>query len=124
MQWRNTYAIFSNDPCTASGSTLEMHIIYILHDVSILLQTGVLVHTGVPEGKIPLVFLDHKDVPHDSNMTMNCLLKTLMLHKDRLGRELFLQLDNCYRENKNRYMMTFAALLVQLEVFEEVKRPT
>ncbi len=81
---------------------------------------GVLMHTSVPAGKIPLVFLDSKEIPHDSNLTINCLLETLSMYKEKLGSNLFLQMDNCFRENKNRFLIAFAALLVELEVFEEV----
>ncbi len=84
-------------------------------------STGVLLHTKTAEGKIPFIYTDVKEVPHDSNLTINIILKTLMEHKDKLGEILFLQLDNCYRENKNKYMLAFASLLVELEVFREVR---
>jgi len=33
---------------------------------------------------------------------------------------LLLQMDNCYRENKNKYLMAFAAFLVEEQIFKEV----
>ncbi|KAJ8043179.1 hypothetical protein HOLleu_10158 [Holothuria leucospilota] len=82
--------------------------------------TGVLVHTGTPEGKIPLIFYDLKQVPHDSNLTIHCLIQALLTAKAHLGKVLFLQLDNCFRENKNKYVLSFAALMVELKIFKEV----
>ena len=43
-----------------------------------------------------------------------------MENKEKLGEILFLQLDNCFRENKNKFLLSFASLLVDLEVFKEV----
>ena len=33
---------------------------------------------------------------------------------------LYLQMDNCWRENKNRYVLCFLALLVELGIFKKV----
>ena len=32
-----------------------------------------------------------------------------------------MQLDNCVRENKNKFVLSFLALMVKLGVFEEVR---
>ncbi len=102
-----------------------MEIRLVVHVLSIIyynfsLSTGVLLHTQAAEGKIPLIFMDVKEVPHDSNLTMNVILKTLYKYKEKLGKVLFLQLDNCFRENKNKYLLSLASLLVEMKVFEEV----
>ena len=34
---------------------------------------------------------------------------------------LYLQLDNCVKENKNQYILWLLALLVELKIFEKVK---
>ena len=34
---------------------------------------------------------------------------------------LYLELDDCGRENKNRYVLAFLALLVEEKVFEEIE---
>ena len=52
---------------------------------------------------------------------MNIIPKTLLENRDRLGRVLFLKLDNCHRENKNRFLLSLASLLVEEKVFEEVR---
>ncbi|XP_070555005.1 uncharacterized protein [Ptychodera flava] len=81
--------------------------------------TGSLHHTDVPHGKVPYVFLDLRQFPHDSNLTMNVLLQMLLKKKEALGKTLYTQLDNCYRENKNRYVLCLGSLLVEYGVFDE-----
>ena len=39
----------------------------------------------------------------------------------RLPPYLFLQMDNCYRECKNRYILGFCSLLVERGIFKEVR---
>ncbi|XP_077864883.1 uncharacterized protein LOC144350661 [Saccoglossus kowalevskii] len=82
--------------------------------------TGNIVHTGVTSGKLPYVYIDFNQVPHDSNLTLNVLLEVLVAAKNHLAKVLYLQLDNCFRENKNRYVLSFMSLLVELDIFEEV----
>ncbi|PIK34158.1 hypothetical protein BSL78_29027 [Apostichopus japonicus] len=82
--------------------------------------TGVLLHTSTAEGKMPFVFHDVKHIPHDSNLTIYCLTEALKAAQDYLGKVLFLQMDNCFRENKNKFVLSFAALLVERDIFEEV----
>ncbi|XP_070561780.1 uncharacterized protein [Ptychodera flava] len=62
--------------------------------------TGNIIHTNVPGGKIVPAYLDVLNFPHDSNLSMNLLLQSLVDNKVRLSRRLFAQMDNCYRENK------------------------
>ena len=55
----------------------------------------------------------------EANLTINCLLRTI----DHLARgdwkslppKLHVQMDNCFKENKNNHMFGFLAALVQLE---------
>ena len=57
---------------------------------------------------------------HDTNLTIHLLMKTLVRVLETTGRIppiLYLQMDNCWRENKNQYMMTFLSLLIKLKVF-------
>jgi len=82
--------------------------------------TGVIVHGCGSEG-----FLDFLQYLHDPNLTINILLKILVGHfKDlattKLPEKLYVQLDNCGRENKNQFVLAFLALLVQEGVFTEV----
>ena len=82
--------------------------------------TGVLVHTRSPSGKIAYAFTDVLQYPHDSNMTIHVLLSVLRERKDKLPPVLNLQLDNTSRENKNRYVLGFCALLVSKKIFKKV----
>ena len=41
--------------------------------------------------------------------------------QDSLPSVLYLQMDNTCRDNKNKYTLTFAALLVQLNIFQKVR---
>lgn len=90
------------------------------YNANILIVTGVLLHTSTAEGKMPFVFHDVKHIPHDSNLTIYCLTEALKAAQDYLGKVLFLQMDNCFRENKNKFVLSFAALLVERDFFEEV----
>lgn len=82
--------------------------------------TGALVHTRSPNGKYIYAFYDILQWPHDSNLTIQVLNNILLSFKDRLPSTLYLQLDNCGRENKNRYLLGFCALLVMKDVFRKV----
>ena len=79
--------------------------------------TGALIH-----GRRSYAFVDVHMWPHDSNLTMNILLSILLdqSKEDGLPSTLFLQLDNCFRENKNQFVFGFLALLVQKKIFKEV----
>ena len=76
--------------------------------------TGAIVH-----GKRSFAFIDVHLWPHDSNLTINILLQLLLQLKE-LPPVLYLQLDNCYRENKNQFLFGFLALLVHHKLFIEV----
>ncbi|VDI09707.1 Hypothetical predicted protein [Mytilus galloprovincialis] len=82
--------------------------------------TGVLAHG---QNKF-FTFLDWNQYAHDSNLTMNILM--LILHQisklmgNKLPPILYLQADNCWRENKNRYVLGFCELLVHQRIFNEV----
>lgn len=78
--------------------------------------TGVLVHTKSSKGKLAYGFYDILQFAHDCNLTICVLLKALVdlcSSGEPLPRVLYLQLDNCYRENKNKYLFSFCSLLVQ-----------
>ena len=77
--------------------------------------TGAIVH-----GRGQHCYIDVKEFPHDSNLTIMVLLLILQRYSDHLPKVLYLQLDNCGRENKNKYVFAFLCLLVELGVFEKV----
>ena len=85
--------------------------------------TGALLHTQAPKGKIGFGYYDLLQWPHDCNITIHILLEVLQFLARQLNsvpEVLYLQLDNCYRENKNRYIFGFCALLVQLKIVKKV----
>ncbi|XP_066926716.1 uncharacterized protein [Clytia hemisphaerica] len=77
--------------------------------------TGALDH-----GQKPFCKLDLFQWPHDSNLTLNILV-LILSRRTSLPDTLYLQMDNCYRECKNQYVVSFLALLVHLEVFKKIK---
>ena len=76
--------------------------------------TGVLNH-----GREALGYFDVMQWPHDSNLTINVLMRVL-LRMDVIPERLYLQMDNCWRENKNQYVLTFLGVLVKLNIFKKV----
>ena len=57
-----------------------------------------------------------------ANSTINVLLRTLQkLGPENLGKVLYLQLDNCSGDNKNRFVLMFCAYLVHIGLFDKVK---
>ena len=81
-----------------------------------------LMHTKSSTGKIAYAFYDLQ-FPHDCNLTFYALLKALadLSSSGRsFPRVLYLQLDNCFRENKNKFLLAFCSLLVQQRIFRKV----
>ena len=79
--------------------------------------TGALVH-----GTGSFCFLDFLQWSHDTNLTLTCLLLTLKeIDTVRvLPKKLLIQMDNCVRENKNKYVLGFLSLLVEKNIYTEV----
>ena len=82
--------------------------------------TGALIHTQSPHGKHIQAYYDIMQWPHDSNLILEVLCQILYSIREKLPPILYLQLDNCSRENKNRYFLGFCAVLVEKEVFKKV----
>ena len=78
--------------------------------------TGAMVH-----GRGNHLYVDVKEYPHDSNLTGNILLNILHKYSDTLPDVLYVQMDNCGRENKNQCVIGLCALLVELDVFRKVR---
>ena len=62
---------------------------------------------------------------HGTNLTIQALHLVLLKEwirggRTRLPRVLFLQLDNCSKQNKSQYLIAYLGLLVGWDVFEEV----
>ena len=79
----------------------------------------VLVH-----GVGPQVYLSLEDIAGDPNWTIETLYRTLKAEQDRrpdgLPRTLYLQMDNCFRENKNTFVIAYLCWLVERGVFDEI----
>ena len=85
---------------------------------------GAIFHSGQsPNGKDVLGSFDYYQWPHDPNLTASVLLAMLArwCEQYELPPVLYLQLDNCVKENKNQYILWLLALLVELKIFEKVK---
>lgn len=81
--------------------------------------TGIRVH-GEPQYTKLFTWYDH--FPSDANVPIEVLLRTLSTIKADRGElppTLYLQLDNC-RVNKNRWVITLLAVLVEADIFERV----
>ena len=93
-------------------------ILYLFITMSYI-AAGSLIHTQSPRGKNAYVFIDTYQWPHDSNLTGNILLQ-LLERNTPLPPTLYLQLDNCFRENKNRFIFGLCAILITLRIFKKV----
>ena len=58
--------------------------------------------------------------PQDTNLTLTVLLKAIVKHKTTQD-VLYLQMDNCCRENKNKWVLCFCFLLVKMKIFKKVR---
>ena len=67
-------------------------------------------------------YYDFLQFSHDCNLTIICILFTLLeiSNQRSLPPKLLVQMDNCVRENKNKFVFGFMALLVEMNIFSEV----
>lgn len=85
--------------------------------------TGLILHAQAPVGgKLVYSFVDLIQYPYDSNLTLTVIINALVdfVETSSLPKVLYLQMDNTCRENKNRYVLTFCAILVYLGIFNKV----
>ena len=77
--------------------------------------------TSIPKclvhGVGPSVYLGLEDIAGDPNWTVETLYRTLKAEEERRGEEglprtMYLQLDTCFRENKNTYVIAYLCWLV------------
>ena len=103
------------DPVSFNFKSFEYVCLVLKYDLLI----GALVHTRCDGGKKAYAFVDLHQFAHDSNLTITVLLNVLQDTNAR-AQVLYLQLDNCYRENKNRYILALCALFVEARIFRKV----
>ena len=86
--------------------------------------TGAILHTKASHGKLVYCFVDLVQFPHDSNLTLTVIVNVLVDYAktNRFPEVLYLQMDNTCRENKNRFVLTFCAALVHLQIFKKVSK--
>ena len=68
------------------------------------------------------MFIGHEDIASDPNWVVETLYRTLKkLEEDGpLPETLYLQLDNCFRENKNTYLMAYLSWLIERGAFKNI----
>ena len=84
---------------------------------------GAIFHSGQsPHGKDVFGSFDYYQWSHDPNLTASVLLTMLArwCEKYKLPPVLYLQLDNCVKENKNQFILWLLAYLVELGICEKV----
>jgi hypothetical protein len=67
------------------------------------------------------VFLTYPNIHNDANLTIHVIQHVLNTWEGPLPPILYLQLDNTARENKNKYVMAYLNMLVELGTFEKIK---
>ena len=72
----------------------------------------------------PTTYHAPENVAHDPNLTIEVLQRTLKRLEEKRGgklpKTLFLQMDNCTRENKNTAVMAYLSWLVERGVFDKI----
>eukprot|EP00731_Ephydatia_muelleri_P032350 Em0023g857a len=87
-----------------------------------LLKTHII--GGLTHGHGEYAYLSFGEFPQDSNLTLSILLSILNninRKEHRLPDTLYLQMDNCSRENKNKYVYGVLGYLVLKGIFRKVR---
>lgn len=71
--------------------------------------------------KLPSFLVCHEGIRKDSNLTVLALAMALQGIAQPWPAQLFIQADNCWRENKNQTVFAFCAWLVAHNLFKEVR---
>jgi hypothetical protein len=83
------------------------------------------IHTEISmvHGGRPRIFLAWEDIASDPNLTCEVLYRTLVSEFERRSVRppiLYLQLDNCIRENKNTVFISYLCWILERDVFKEI----
>ena len=95
MEWIRTKQIAQNTKSRQNLWQVQTHL------------TGALACAEAVKGKLAFGFYDLLQWPHDSNLTIYVLLSNIQQLPKRIPEVLYLQLDNCFQENKNKYLLGF-----------------
>ena len=91
--------------------------------------TGVLFHHGLVSSDFFAVFTSRENIPGGANQTIDVMVRSLLALLKRRSlrdsfrthaKELFVQLDNTAKDNKNRFFFAFCDHLVFLGIFRSV----
>ena len=86
--------------------------------------TGAIVYSShYPSNRKVKMIVNFDQFEQGSNMIVSILYRLLIETQQDLGKlpaVLHLSLDNCWRENKNRFVLSFLASLVQLDILSEI----
>lgn len=89
---------------------------------------GVLFHGGAITGDFLSLFTSSENIPSGSNQTIDALCRSLfVLHQKRsaqginvIPEDLYIQLDNTTKDNKNRFFMAFCVYLIHIGMFRRL----
>ena len=85
------------------------------------LLTGAIAHTGLSvHAKQIFCCFNSFHIPHDPNSTLTVLLEVLKCFRENLPSTLYWQLDNCWKENKNKFVLAFLSFIVEMKIFDKV----
>ena len=86
--------------------------------------SGCIIHSGWYEEKRKVLFyLNHDIFEQGSNLIItlvHLLLQEFQKDFGKFPKKLHINADNCWKENKNRFLFSYLASLVELEIFDEV----
>ena len=74
-------------------------------------------------GSRPRIFVSYEDVASDPNLTCEVLYRVLRAEQEERGKlpdKLYLQFDNCIRENKNTMVFAYCCWLVERGIFKQI----
>ena len=83
----------------------------------------ILTNGNFPGDKVYKIFLNSDQFAQDSNKTVSQIQDALEFSQERLGklpRKLLVQTDNCSRDLKNQFVLSYFYLLVERGVFDEI----
>ena len=86
--------------------------------------TGTITSSGLfPSGRRVAFYYNHDEFENGSNKLISILYKLILSFLENfkfLPRHLNLCLDNCFKENKNRFLFAFLCSLVDRDIFTEI----